>query len=316
MSDALHMRIRHLEADLGQAQHDASRLRELLAEREAAHAPLKKDLREALGSLAREMDDKARLQKKIDGLHFVHNEAVKQLALIGAIDEHGNPGLPGWRCFHCDEMFTNREHANEHFGRDEGSTPACRLKGHEASLIPHVRMLEVELARAFSEDNHWSRALMQLEGDVADRVRNAEERGYNKGVTDTIRLPVDELEKLRGDPMPFGDSLRALLVRQFEWSERTFGAGYRMTALLKHIRKELQEIERAPSDPVEWIDVALLALDGAWRTIAVSGCGVTRAAEEVARFTVEKMDKNRQREWPKVIDPNEPSEHVRGGDGL
>jgi hypothetical protein len=97
--------------------------------------------------------------------------------------------------------------------------------------------------------------------------------------------------------------IHALLDRQFAWSKRTFGDGYRPTALLAHIRKELVEIEAAPTDPVEWIDVALLALDGAWRAQGISG---TRVAE----LMVEKMAINRARKWGSVS-ADKPTEHVR-----
>lgn len=55
------------------------------------------------------------------------------------------------------------------------------------------------------------------------------------------------------------------LRRQREWSEKTFGPGPRTKGILDHIRKELVEIEADPSDVKEWIDVTILALDGAWR---------------------------------------------------
>ncbi|HHJ1578118.1 dATP/dGTP pyrophosphohydrolase domain-containing protein [Pseudomonas aeruginosa] len=56
------------------------------------------------------------------------------------------------------------------------------------------------------------------------------------------------------------------LERQRRFSERTFGPGSRAAGVVDHIRKELREIEEAPGDLAEWIDVVILALDGAWRT--------------------------------------------------
>lgn len=55
------------------------------------------------------------------------------------------------------------------------------------------------------------------------------------------------------------------LFRQRKWSEKTFGPGRRTKGITDHIRKELLEIERNPDDTKEWIDVVILALDGAWR---------------------------------------------------
>ncbi|MDA8119290.1 MAG: DUF550 domain-containing protein [Gammaproteobacteria bacterium] len=59
--------------------------------------------------------------------------------------------------------------------------------------------------------------------------------------------------------------LVAHLHRQRAFSERTFGPGSRADGVLDHIAKELREIAAHPADLEEWIDVVLLALDGAWR---------------------------------------------------
>lgn len=97
--------------------------------------------------------------------------------------------------------------------------------------------------------------------------------------------------------------LATLFTRQFEWSLNTFGGDYRTAGLIAHLRKELLEIEADPTDAVEWIDVALLALDGAWRCQKITGA-------RVAQLMVEKMAKNRARKWS-VAKGDEPSEHVR-----
>lgn len=53
--------------------------------------------------------------------------------------------------------------------------------------------------------------------------------------------------------------------RQRSFSLETFGPGGRSTAIVEHIRRELLEISQDPGDLYEWIDVVLLAIDGAWR---------------------------------------------------
>lgn len=50
------------------------------------------------------------------------------------------------------------------------------------------------------------------------------------------------------------------------WQLATFGTGERTQALIKHIRKELREIEQNPGDLMEWVDVMILAIEGAWRS--------------------------------------------------
>lgn len=109
-------------------------------------------------------------------------------------------------------------------------------------------------------------------------------------------------------PPPF--DLHAFLSQQREWSERTFGPGARPLGIIDHIRKELREIEAEPDDLEEWIDVVLLALDGAWRAGYSPG-------EIIAQLDA-KQAKNRARQWPKASDPLKATEHVRdahGGEG-
>jgi len=78
--------------------------------------------------------------------------------------------------------------------------------------------------------------------------------------------------------------------RQREFSVNTFGPGPRSGGIVAHIRKELIEIEAEPRDLEEWIDVVLLALDGAWRA--------GYAPSEIAMALEAKQNKNEQREWP------------------
>jgi hypothetical protein len=44
---------------------------------------------------------------------------------------------------------------------------------------------------------------------------------------------------------------------QILWSTRTFGPGHQTKGLIKHIEKELVEIEADPVDINEWIDVVI-----------------------------------------------------------
>lgn len=135
------------------------------------------------------------------------------------------------------------------------------------------------------------------------------------GTIDDCHRAVDMLTREQ-TPDPDRD-LAALLTRQFEWSLKTFGGEYPREKLFNHIRKELEEIEADPHDPVEWIDVALLALDGAWRCsgqpiepLELGRLGGHRTGGEIAALMVEKMAKNRARKW-NVSSGDEPNEHVR-----
>ena len=81
------------------------------------------------------------------------------------------------------------------------------------------------------------------------------------------------------------------------WSRRTH------RGLVKHIQKECEEILAKPDDLEEWVDVIILAVDGAWR----SG----HSAEQISGMLEFKLYKNQQRTWKVSEDPNVPNEHVR-----
>jgi hypothetical protein len=59
--------------------------------------------------------------------------------------------------------------------------------------------------------------------------------------------------------------LTAHIERQKAFSEKTFGPGARTKGVCDHIRKEIVEVTRSPKDIMEWIDILILAIDGAWR---------------------------------------------------
>lgn len=87
---------------------------------------------------------------------------------------------------------------------------------------------------------------------------------------------------------------------------RTFGPGVRTAGICNHIRKELAEIEAAPSDTTEWCDVILLGLDGAWRSGA--------SPEAIATKIEAKQTTNEGRKWPdwRTVDTTKAIEHDRG----
>lgn len=110
------------------------------------------------------------------------------------------------------------------------------------------------------------------------------------------RTPTKETESV---------NLHEHLQRQSLWSEKTFGPGHRTAGVLDHIRKELTEIEDQPLDLTEWIDVVILAFDGAWRT------GATPA--EIVSALEAKQSRNESRDWPdwRTAPPDQAIEHVR-----
>ena len=99
--------------------------------------------------------------------------------------------------------------------------------------------------------------------------------------------------------------IQEFLKKQIRWSLATFGPGNRDAGILDHVRKELKEIETAPGDIEEWIDVVILALDAAWRN------GYT--PEEVEHMLIYKQEKNKKRQWPdwRTATPGKTIEHIR-----
>lgn len=127
------------------------------------------------------------------------------------------------------------------------------------------------------------------------------------------RLHQVELERdvIRDHTRVTIDSLTQALqaAQRAQWSVETFGPGDRYAGVIAHIRKELNEIEAATDDLEEWIDVILLALDGAFRSAGADGC-------EIVAALVAKHEKNRARRWPdwRTLSPGEVSEHLEEGD--
>lgn len=95
------------------------------------------------------------------------------------------------------------------------------------------------------------------------------------------------------------------LQRQRAWSATTFGPGPRCAGVVDHISKELIEIEHNPSDISEWIDVVILALDGAWRA--------GYSSRQIIEALVAKQTRNEHREWPdwRNMPTDKAIEHVR-----
>jgi len=97
------------------------------------------------------------------------------------------------------------------------------------------------------------------------------------------------------------------LYRQRQFSEKTFGPGARTKGVLDHLKKELSEVGKNPDDVTEWIDIVLLAFDGAWR----SG----HSPEEIVSALEAKQTKNESRSWPdwRQASPDKAIEHVPDG---
>ncbi len=100
----------------------------------------------------------------------------------------------------------------------------------------------------------------------------------------------------------------AHLERQRAFSRAAFGPGKRTLGVLDHIRKELAEIEANPDDLGEWVDVIILAFDGAWRA--------GWEPDEIINAVKAKQARNEQRTWPdwRTMSEDKAIEHDRTTD--
>src|SRR5215207_1774083 len=101
--------------------------------------------------------------------------------------------------------------------------------------------------------------------------------------------------------------------RQIAWSKGTFGPGERTEGVLDHIEKEIEEVRADPDDVMEFIDIVILAIDGAWRRLVHQGLTEREACEKIEMLLEEKYWTNSFREWPnwRLVEPGKAIEHVK-----
>jgi hypothetical protein len=103
-------------------------------------------------------------------------------------------------------------------------------------------------------------------------------------------------------------NLEKYLVRQQDWSLKTFCPGIRDEGLIKHIEKELEEIRDSPGDVEEW------GIEGALRN-AKSVEDIEKVKEVIDCLQM-KQGKNLARSWPDLTksDLEQPIEHLKDGE--
>lgn len=88
-----------------------------------------------------------------------------------------------WRCFHCDEVFTDRNAAMTHFGKSEHREAACTID------VARLRDLEDQLQSYRNEDTELYRQIARMQSDHATALRREEEKGYARGLEDAKKYP-------------------------------------------------------------------------------------------------------------------------------
>lgn len=99
--------------------------------------------------------------------------------------------------------------------------------------------------------------------------------------------------------------LESFIKEQIEFSNKTFGPGTRLEGVLKHIDKEAVEVWESKGALDEWVDIIILAIDGAWRSGATP--------PEIVKALQAKLERNKSRNWPdwRSQPINSPIEHIR-----
>lgn len=99
--------------------------------------------------------------------------------------------------------------------------------------------------------------------------------------------------------------LSGYIEKTANFSAKTFGNGYRTTGICEHIRQELEEIRENPNDLFEWVDVIILALDGA------TNRGFT--PKQITEALEVKLAVNICRNWPSIAEQEEgkPINHIK-----
>lgn len=104
----------------------------------------------------------------------------------------------GWRCFHCGGHFTDESAARLHFGREEGATPACIIKGADGGLLRALRDAEQQADEAVqmmhNESTDAAKAYHRQRCRHTQALIAAEEAGYERGLADGRSLPARQDE--------------------------------------------------------------------------------------------------------------------------
>lgn len=120
-------------------------------------------------------------------------------ALTALAHDIAAAGVPAdeWRCFHCDERFTDRGLAAKHFGY-EGDEPACKLNEREGGLAAALHTAEKALHAYRNEDTQKDREYHALAARLTVVSREQEEKGYTRGLADgrTLSAPAVAVECL------------------------------------------------------------------------------------------------------------------------
>lgn len=138
--------------------------------------------------------------------------------------------------------------------------------------------------------------LMRLYSDLC--------KALGKGDLDGCDVIIESIYQVSHVYMP--KILDEQVLTEFkEWNFNTYGPGERLTGTIEHIKNELEEIEKEPHDLVEWVDVMMLAINGALRH--------GHEPQAIIDAFHKKFDINKKRKWKdwREVPEGEPITHIK-----
>lgn len=155
-----------------------------------------------------------------DSVEMVECKHLLWVEMIAAL--RLSPVMAGWRCFHCDEVFSDEVTAKEHFGCELHSEPACKLNALEGGLLKLLRDQEEELRQHRSEQTAFAREFYALGADHYQAQRREEEKGYARGLADGAALSAPHPQARGEDDQPVAWRIRIRIgsATQFTYTER------------------------------------------------------------------------------------------------
>lgn len=129
-----------------------------------------------------------------------------------------------WRCFHCDESFTDEAEAREHFGATLYRDPACQLAPDQ---LKHIRGLEernAELVRHNEELDNEARLWNEAESDRVRRIGNVQwwqEMDYREGEKIVLQEQLADARRQIAALQTQRDALATELGKMHEYCTRS-----------------------------------------------------------------------------------------------
>lgn len=127
---------------------------------------------------------------KVNFQDYPEDLAVLDQAIALLTTPPADTATEGWRCFHCNSMFTNRAAAEAHFGTDPGGTTICiaDLRAHVDWLTKTIESQDADKKLLDWWEGHRNYehgidydtgqvVMYQVTGSVNDREWNETGRG-------------------------------------------------------------------------------------------------------------------------------------------